>query len=84
MNSFFTRNCETVRTDSEKLDRIVSDIKRDFRDGVNMILLVGMLEGWYLVLTCFYLSLVCTRLTAFYDFRLLPSPILLQERRING
>ena len=26
----------------------MSDIKRDFRDGVNMILLVGMLEGRYL------------------------------------
>ena len=44
----FSRHCETGRTNSEKLDRIVSDIKRDFRDGVNMILLVGMLEGRYL------------------------------------
>ena len=31
----------------ERLNRTVIDIKRDFRDGVNMILLVGMLEGRY-------------------------------------
>ena len=36
---------ETGRSRSGKLNRNVSDIKRDFRDGVNMILLVGMLEG---------------------------------------
>ena len=33
-----------VLSDPEKLNRTVDDIK-DFRNGVNMILLVGMLEG---------------------------------------
>ena len=58
MSCLVPYHCETGRHDSEKLDRTVSDIKRDFRDGVNMILLVGMLEGGYFdayQVTCFSL-----------------------------